>query len=73
MVTGARKLFCWAGPLEPVASLEVFGRHLFWLPLLVHTVRAVLGADVAEPTFLSAGHPGRGPLAASLRVRTVIL
>ena len=26
MVTGARKLFCWAGPLEPVARLEVFGR-----------------------------------------------
>ena len=57
MVTGARKLFCWAGPLEPVASLEVFGRHLFWLSLFVHAVRAVLGADVAEAVFLSAG-PG---------------
>ena len=58
MVTGARKLFCWAGPLEPVAPLEVFGRHLFWLSLLVHTVWTVLGADFAEPAFRSAGYPG---------------
>ena len=58
MVTGARKLFCWAGPLEPVVRLEVFGRHLFWLPLLVHTLRAVLGADVAEAASRSARHSG---------------
>ena len=58
MVTGARKLFCWAGPLEPVAPLEVFGRHLFWLSLLVHALRAVLGADVAEAALVFAGHSG---------------
>ena len=58
VVTGACKLFCWAGPLEPVVRLEVFGRHLFWLSLLVHTVWAVLGADVAEAAFLRARHSG---------------
>ena len=58
LVTGARKLFCWAGTLEPVAPLEVCSRRFFRLPLLVHTVRAVLGADVAEPALLSAGYSG---------------
>ena len=58
LVTGARKLFCWAGPLEPVAGLEVFSRHLFRLPLLVHVVGAVLDHDVAEAAFLPAGNLG---------------
>ena len=54
----ALAVVCWAGPLEPVAPLEVFGRHLFWLWLLVHTVWTVLGRDVAETAFLSAWHSG---------------
>ena len=58
LVTGARKLFCWAGLLEPVAGLEVFSRHLFRLPLLVHAVGAVLDHDVAEAAFLPAGNLG---------------
>ena len=59
MVTGVRKFFCWAGPLEPVARLEVCSRRLFRLPLLVHALRAVHGRDVAEATFLSTRHSGR--------------
>ena len=58
MVTGARKLFCWERPLEPVARLEVCSRRLFRLPLLVQALRAVLGRDVAEAAFLSARHAG---------------